>query len=41
MCDTFRPLRLSKFSSAIDHPEYMFSWYTPATTSPDEIPTIA
>jgi homogentisate 1,2-dioxygenase len=41
MCDTFRPLRLSEFAAAIEHPEYMFSWFEPEAATPPEPGTIA
>jgi homogentisate 1,2-dioxygenase len=27
MCDTFHPLRLTKFSKELDDPSYAYSWY--------------
>ncbi|MGH8923460.1 MAG: homogentisate 1,2-dioxygenase [Acidimicrobiia bacterium] len=41
MCDTFRPLRLGTFAKTIANPDYMFSWYQPASETPAEPGTIA
>jgi homogentisate 1,2-dioxygenase len=27
MCDTFHPLRLTKFAKGLDDGKYMYSWY--------------
>lgn len=41
MCDTFRPLRLGRFAKTIANPDYMFSWYESADSTPPEPGTIA
>jgi homogentisate 1,2-dioxygenase len=30
MCDTFRPLRLTRLAQELDDPSYATSWHTPA-----------
>jgi homogentisate 1,2-dioxygenase len=36
MCDTFHPLRLSRFAQELDDGVYWRSWYENAQASPDE-----
>jgi homogentisate 1,2-dioxygenase len=39
MCDTFHPLRLTRFARDLDDGTYAYSWYEePASGSPDEDP---
>jgi homogentisate 1,2-dioxygenase len=46
MCDTFHPLRLSRWAQSIDDGRYAYSWYTPRETEPEgeqvpgEVPSI-
>jgi homogentisate 1,2-dioxygenase len=46
MCDTFHPLRLSKWARSIDDGQYAYSWYTPREEEPQgegvpgEVPSI-
>jgi homogentisate 1,2-dioxygenase len=34
MCDTFRPLRLSRLARELDDPDYAYSWYAEEATTP-------
>ncbi|MDP8958938.1 MAG: homogentisate 1,2-dioxygenase [Actinomycetota bacterium] len=41
MCDTFRPLRLSRLARDVDDPDYMYSWYEAPDEQPEGLPSIA
>ena len=36
MCDTFHPLRLTKFAKELDDGKYAYSWYENAQPGADE-----
>jgi homogentisate 1,2-dioxygenase len=37
MCDTFHPLRLSKFAKDLDDGKYAYSWYENAQEGADAV----